>query len=107
MKIIQVSGQSPKSFIFSIDMEAEDVPVKEVKILRHAGDMDDGDDDSWFIECLVSVKEWNKSDPKVGYIRVAQKFTTNHGISKVRVERLANQIKAKGTLNLVHWWYSN
>ena len=117
MKIIQVSGQSPRPFIFSIDMHATDVQVMELSVYRHAGDSDEAKKDSWFLELLVKVDEWQSPDhvpawdenqrAHSGYIHVAQKATREHGLSYKQIHHLLDRIKAAGKVNLEHWWYSH
>ncbi len=83
----------------------------DFKVWRHAGDLDDGNTDSWYIMATVScmVKSKPKSWEKDRYIpaRVERTFTMlatmEHGITAVRAGALITQILVKG-INVKNWY---
>lgn len=115
MKIKQISTWDNKEQkIFSINMDAEEVPIVKVKILRHAGDHREGNLDSYFIEVKAQVTEWQSPQDTVhtgplqtGTTLFAMKTTMEHGMPLKATEHLAQRIEDKGLIDLRLWWHSN
>lgn len=106
MKIKQIiTMQSHR--VFSVDMHAT-TQVVEVSLLRHAGDHNEGNHNSWFVELVVFVSPWRNPDnssplKEGGCIHVSQNATMNHGWSFDAANRLAHAIKDMGVVDLANF----
>ena len=101
MSYVQLLTQRDCAEMFSRQGTAR---VVSVDYFRHAGDHDNGEQDSWFIQAYVALNSANG----VGIVTpVSLRSTSQHGISIDRVIPLITAIEAQGFINLHLWNFSN
>lgn len=100
MNYIQISTQSAKSAIFSINLDTP-ASIESMSIHRHAGDFKDGNDDSYAISAIVRVYPDDHSEQ--GTIHVSLKQFNQHGMPLEVVESLLLNVMRKGKINLRLW----
>ena len=78
--------------------------VENIRLYRHSGDHDEGNEDSWFVE--ADVRFTNQEGDKFLH-PFHMRCHEQHGRPKAGVAALAGKILLAGTINMKHWRCSN
>ena len=78
--------------------------VQNVSVWRHAGDSEDGNEDSWFVEAEVRFS--NEKGERFEHPFHLRRFE-QHGMPKEEAAELAGRVLLAGKIDMKHWSCSN
>jgi len=78
--------------------------VNTVQVFRHAGDFDEGNKDSYFIEAYATIVSLNGNELSTP---LSLKWLSEHGNELESVERLVKRIQSKALINTDMWNFTN